>query len=87
MTTNSPQPPPVKPQFDAPGLLRRARRIADLSQRDLAARAGVSANAVARVELGADTTIETMVKLFAAAGMRLVAVDQSGRPFDPETRP
>lgn len=79
MTTNPRQLAPVEPQFDAPALLRRARRIADLSQRDLAARAGVSANTVARVELGANTSLAMMVKLFAAAGMRLAVRDHSDK--------
>jgi HTH-type transcriptional regulator/antitoxin HipB len=79
MTTNPSRFTPIEPQFDAPGLLRRARRVADLSQRDLAARAGVSANTVARVELGAGASFATMVRLFSAAGMRLVVQDQSGQ--------
>lgn len=80
MTT---KPAPIKPQFDAPGLLRRARRIADLSQRDLAARASISPNTVARVELGAGTSCTTMLKLFAAAGIQLVFVGADGRELWP----
>jgi transcriptional regulator with XRE-family HTH domain len=52
--------------------LRRARRHARLSQRALAARAGVSASAVARIETGtADPGIRTVVRLLTAAGVHL----------------
>jgi transcriptional regulator with XRE-family HTH domain len=77
MTTHSGRLPPVQPQFDAPGLLRRARRLADLSQRDLADRAGVSPSTVARAELGAEVSFATMLRLFAAAGFRVVAQDHA----------
>ena len=53
------------------------RRRADLSQRELAALAGVPASTVARLESGAttDPRLSTMAKLAAAAGHRLVIAD------------
>ncbi|MGC4893780.1 GNAT family N-acetyltransferase [Micromonospora sp. DT31] len=59
-------------------LLRRLRRRADLSQRELAVRAGVPQSAVARVESGrvADPRYRTVERLIRAAGGRLdVTVD------------
>jgi HTH-type transcriptional regulator/antitoxin HipB len=70
--------------FDACGLLRRARRTADLSQRDLAARAGVSPSTVARAELpGCEVSFQTMILLFAAAGMQLAVRDSAGAEITP----
>jgi HTH-type transcriptional regulator/antitoxin HipB len=66
----------VDPDFDISGLLRRARRIADLSQRDLAARAGVSPSTVGRAESGnGAVSVRMLIRLFAAAGMRLAVHD------------
>lgn len=75
--------PAIVTDFDAPALLRRARRIADLSQRDLAARAGVSPSTVAKAELGAGASFAMMLRLFAAAGIQLVARDQDGAAITP----
>lgn len=74
---------PVEPEFDVPALLRRARRLADLSQRDLAARAGVSPSTVAKAELGAGASFAMMLRLFAAAGIQLVPHDQDGAAITP----
>lgn len=61
-------------------LLRRARRIARLSQRDLAERAGVPLSTVARIESGttADPRFRTLEALFTAAGYRLTVVSSHG---------
>jgi HTH-type transcriptional regulator/antitoxin HipB len=83
MTTHPGRVPPIVPEFDAAALLRRARRIADLSQRDLAARAGVSRSAVAKAELGAGTSFAMMLSLFAAAGIKFVPTDQWGEAIAP----
>lgn len=67
-----------------PGLIRRARRRADLSQRDLADRMGVSQSTVARWETGERSpTMLTWERIAALAGMRLVAVDGSGASVPP----
>jgi len=53
-------------------LVRRLRRGAGLSQRDLARRAGTSQPAVARYERGAATpSWETLERLAAACGQRV----------------
>lgn len=58
--------------IDPGSLLREARRLAGLTQRDLAARAGTSQPAVARIERGAASpTLATLQRLVAAAGLDL----------------
>lgn len=55
-----------------PGLVRRVRRVADLSQRDLAARFGVSQSTVARWETGErEPTLRQFLDLVGLAGARL----------------
>lgn len=54
-------------------LVRRARRRAGLSQRALAARAGVSQPAVARMESGRhNPSLATLTRLLTACGEQLV---------------
>jgi transcriptional regulator with XRE-family HTH domain len=72
-----------------PALLRAARHHADLSQRELALRAGVSRGVVGNLEAGRSSapTFLTVLRLLAAAGCRLVALDSQGqvlapRPYD-----
>lgn len=62
------------------------RRRADLSQRELAALAGLPATTVARLESGAttDPRLSTMAKLAAAAGQRLVIADDDDELLMPE---
>jgi tryptophan synthase beta chain len=62
------------------GILRRARRTADLSQRELAERAELSHSAVGSFETGRATpTLPVLVRLLAAADYQLVVVDKHGR--------
>ena len=64
---------------DPVGLVRATRRCADLSQRELAGRAGLSRSTVGRIEAG--TLVPSMATLSAVlgvAGFRLVAVDAGG---------
>ena len=65
--------------FRAGVQLRRARRIARLSQRELAARAHVPLSTLTRIEAGttADPRIGTVAALFAAAGCRLTVLSQA----------
>jgi HTH-type transcriptional regulator/antitoxin HipB len=58
---------------DAVGrLVARARRVADLSQRDLASRLGVSHTTIGRVESGAGfPSLPLLHGILAAAGLRL----------------
>jgi len=54
---------------DAGQFIREARRRADLSQRELAARAGVSQSLVARIESGAvDPSFRRWLQLIRASG-------------------
>ncbi|OFE14549.1 hypothetical protein BA895_09300 [Humibacillus sp. DSM 29435] len=62
----------------------RARRRADLSQRELAQLVGLSQSTVCRVEAGtAQVTASTFVKILAAAGLCLAVTDSSGAMVAP----
>lgn len=70
-------------------LLRAARHSADLSQRELAGRAGVSPATVGRIESGAIASpgYRLLHRLLSAADCRLTAVNAAGailqpRPYD-----
>lgn len=81
-------PPPLPAPFVTPdnlaGLVRRIRRIADLSQREFAARAGVSPSTVARIEAGSlSPSLGTLLQLLAVADLALVATDPSGNVIHP----
>jgi HTH-type transcriptional regulator/antitoxin HipB len=65
--------------FDLPGILRRIRRRADLSQRELAAAAGISASAVAHAEAGTrDLPARILARAAELAGLRLALLDREG---------
>jgi transcriptional regulator with XRE-family HTH domain len=75
------EPPPLG---DLPGLIRRVRRISDLSQRELASRAGVSAATVNRIETGTLVPrLPTLQRLLASADLRLVVIDAYGHVVAP----
>jgi len=65
--------------IDVPGTLRRIRRLADLSQRELASRLNVSKSSVAAME-GGSRGIDAGLLARAAreAGLRLVLLDGDG---------
>jgi transcriptional regulator with XRE-family HTH domain len=66
--------------FDLCGVLRRIRRTADLSQRELAAAAGLSVSAVAHAEAGTrDLPSRALARAAELAGLRLVLLDAEGR--------
>lgn len=70
--------------FDVKGHLRRARRLADLSQRDLAAHLGVSSSAVARWEVGdAAIAVRDFDRVLRLAGLRLCVIDGDRRSVEP----
>ena len=72
------------PSTVEPGLVRRARRAADLSQRDLAARLGVSQSTVARWETGQSSpTLCLVEQMLALSGLRLAMIDSAGEPVAP----
>jgi transcriptional regulator with XRE-family HTH domain len=71
-------------RFPIPGLVRSARRIADLSQREMAKRAGVAPSTVGRVESGTLVpSLALLERLLACAELELIVVDPSGRVVQP----
>jgi transcriptional regulator with XRE-family HTH domain len=65
---------------DLGGMMRRIRRVADLSQRELAARIGVSKSALAAVESGhSGLDARAVARAAEVAGLRLVLVDAQGQ--------
>ena len=82
--------PPVDldPAPDVTGLLRAARHAADLSQRELARRVGVSPSTVGGVESGArGIEVRSWARWLAACGWSVVVVDGSGLPVRPDDDP
>jgi HTH-type transcriptional regulator/antitoxin HipB len=68
------------PEFDLPGLLRRIRRTADLSQRELGHLLHVPKSTVAAAEAGTrDFPAGLLGDAAALAGLRLALVDAEGR--------
>ena len=69
---------------DLPGLLRRARRLGDLSQRDLAARLGVSASVIGDIEAGRrEASLRVLLGALELGGIRLMPVDAAGAVVPP----
>ena len=67
--------------FDLSGALRRIRRIADVSQRELASACGLSQSAVAQAESGRrDLSVSALVSAARLAGLRLALLNASGAP-------
>ncbi len=61
-------------------LVVRARRLGDLSQRDLAGRVDVAASTVSRIESGQIVPdVRLFCRIMAAAGLRLAVLDPEGR--------
>lgn len=74
-------------EFDRVGHLRRARRITDTSQREMAARVGVAASTIARAEtMSGEVPLRLIVDVLAEAGLRLAVVDADARPVPPMRR-
>jgi HTH-type transcriptional regulator/antitoxin HipB len=68
----------IQSAIDSSGYVRRVRRIADLSQRELASAVGRSQSAVSRVESGRDVTLSLFARILAVAGLRISIVDADG---------
>lgn len=70
--------------FDTGGHLARVRRLADLSQRELAEAAGVGQATIARWESGGTSiTVAVLVRILRVAGLRLEVVDDQGDVVEP----
>jgi transcriptional regulator with XRE-family HTH domain len=66
--------------FDLAGVLRRIRRRADLSQRDLAKACGVAASVIAHAEAGRrGVPVDLLVRAAGVAGLRLALLDGQGQ--------
>ena len=77
----------MEDSVDVAGYVRRVRRVADLSQRELAAALGVSRAAVGRMESGETTPgVIVLVDILRLAGLRLKIVDVSGDEVAPVPR-
>lgn len=71
-------------RYPASGLVRRARRIGDLSQREMARKAGVAPSTVGKVESGAlRPSLDMMQCLLATADLSLVVIDRDGHLIEP----
>ncbi len=67
-------------EVDVAGLLRRIRRVGDLSQRELAQAIGISKSAVAAAETGTGRLdARALARAADLAGLRLALVDVEGR--------
>lgn len=74
----------MKQPFPTDRYVVRVRRIADLSQRDLAEVLGMSASTIQRAETGQnDLSVGALVGILGVAGLRLAVVDHLGREVDP----
>ena len=64
--------------FDLPGALRRIRRLADLSQRELADACAIPQSAVAQAESGRrGLPVAVLVRAAAVAGLRIALLDEN----------
>ena len=80
------RPPPqyMLGGYPLTGIVRRVRRIADLSQRELAERVRVSPALIAAIECGTRLpSLSVLQRILDAASLQLVAVDAEGRVIAP----
>lgn len=70
--------------LDVVGVIRRVRRLADLSQRDLAVALGVAPSTVARWETGeSEPNVSQFQRMLGLAELDLIVTDHSGNPVRP----
>ena len=77
------RPTSTSERLDVSGYVRRTRRLADLSQRDLADALGVSQPTVSRMERGGGISLREFERVLATAGLRLAVVDEAGDTVEP----
>src|SRR6478736_1008416 len=74
-----PCPPSLTDPKQVGRITARVRRLADLSQRELAAKVMLSPASVARVESGAGLpSLTTLCRIVEVAGLRLAVLDAQG---------
>jgi transcriptional regulator with XRE-family HTH domain len=67
-------------EYSMSGIVRRVRRTADLSQRELAEATGLSTSLIGAIETGDRApSLRTLSRILAAASYRLVVIDDAGR--------
>jgi len=66
-----------------PGVLRRVRRLVDMSQREMARASRVAPAAIGRAETGGDLRVSQLVRIIGVAGLRLVVLGDDGRELMP----
>jgi len=72
--------------FPSDRYLRAARHRADLSQRELAEKAGLTQSIVARIERNPNLArVEHLAKLLETAGLYLIVVDEEGHEIKAES--
>ncbi|MBB2986923.1 helix-turn-helix domain-containing protein [Terracoccus luteus] len=77
----------MESEVDVARMVMRVRRLADLSQRDLAARVGLSPSTIARIETGhGAVSVGLFGRLLAVAGLRLLVCSADEDPT-PERQP
>ena len=82
--TSPPDQPLARAGFELPGTVRRIRRTARLSQRQLAAATGLSSSVIAEVETGRRSlSAADLAALADVAGLRLVLVDPQDQVVPP----
>ncbi|ACQ81884.1 transcriptional regulator, XRE family [Beutenbergia cavernae DSM 12333] len=69
--------------FRAAEYVVRVRRLADVSQRELAAAAGLSQPVVTRIENDGPVAVATLVRILDVARLRLAVLDEDGREVAP----
>ena len=85
--TSAPPVPDLSDPHVVGRFVVRARRRADLSQRDLAARVGVAPATIARLEAGHGLPgLALLVRVLAAAGLHLNVATDDGTPVAPVAR-
>ena len=67
------------------GLVRRVRRLADMSQRELARASDVAPAAIGRAEAGGELRVSQLIRVAAVAGLRLALLDADGNEVSPMT--
>lgn len=73
-----------EPEGESGRYVLRARRLADLSQRELADHVGISCSTVSRLESGFITpTLHLYERILAVAGLRLAVLDAEGHEVAP----